>query len=152
MQLVQQQQQIEQLKDKIHSLNDKHASMESKNEMAIKHLRESKDNEVELLKNHYVEQIVQSNDFITELKQDKASLLHDKEHLQNVIVEKNQQLSLLEVYKKQCESYQAKEQEAKQDRDNKDEEISASQTQLDELKQMNDIFECEMQTLKEYVE
>jgi hypothetical protein len=49
--------------------------MESKNEMAIRQLRESKEKEVELLKNHYVEQIVQSNDFITELKQDKASLL-----------------------------------------------------------------------------
>lgn len=118
--------------------------MESKNEMAIKQLRESKDNEVELLKNHYVEQIVQSNDFITELKQDKASLLQDKEHLQNVIVEKNQQLQLLEVYKKQCESYEEKQKEAKQGRGNREEQIGANRNQLDELKQVNDIFESEM--------
>lgn len=63
--------------------------MEQKNELTIQQLKDSKEKEVELLKTHYVEQIVQANDFITELKQDKALLLKDKDNLQNIIVEKN---------------------------------------------------------------
>ena len=37
-----------------------------------------------------------------------------------------------------------KQKEAKQDRGDQEEQISANRNQLDELKQVNDIFECEM--------
>ena len=117
-------------------------------------LRESKQKEVELLKNHYVEQIVQSNDFITELKQDKASLLQDKEHLQNVIVEKNQLLKELQDNKRRHQIYDKQENVVRKDQDGDGDadKLANKSLNLEELKQANDLFEDEMQNLKLCIE
>ena len=117
-------------------------------------LRESKQKEVELLKNHYVEQIVQSNDFITELKQDKASLLQDKEHLQNVIVEKNQLLKELQDNKRRHQIYDKQENVVKKDHDGDGDadKLANKSLNIEELKQANNLFEDEMQNLKLCIE
>ena len=95
---------------------------------------------------------MQSNDFITELKQDKASLLQDKEHQQNVIVEKNQLLKQLEDYRRRCQAYDEKAYEDRRDHDGEAGRQASSTLNLDELKQANDLFEDEMQGLKQCLE
>ena len=60
---MKQEQQISQLKDKVHSLNDLIHTSEEKNKEHIEQLKASKEHELTLLQNHLAQQMEEAHDF-----------------------------------------------------------------------------------------
>ena len=97
MLLMEQQQQIEQQRQKIDSLNDKYQTAEAKNFEQVKQLQSSKCVELSMQEKHLKGQLDQALLFIEELKSDKSNLIEDKQCLVAKEREQNQKIQELEL-------------------------------------------------------